>query len=472
MTMSDIMGMAGYLLKRGAAVTAVLAIVFAAGYFLVYKLLFKGRKRLRLGTAVLGMVFLCYLLVVCGATLGRGNGWQTVMLGPFSSYRDAWYSFSEYAWRNLILNILMFVPLGFLLPCLFRTFRRPWAAYGAGAGFSLLLELIQLIFHLGVFETDDILNNFAGTVIGYGFYRLGSYLLLLFRRRKDRRLGRALLFQAPLCAITAAFCVVFLAYHFQELGNLRSAYYGRVSMKNVDVRLDAALSEEAGRAQVFRCRIADKGETLQIASDFFAGLGDRVDMSREDYYENTAIFFSDDNFYSLWIEYAGPTMEYNNHDAAWDGVERIPMKEDADREEIEEALSELGVSVHKDAVFENLGEGKYLFTMEQVMDGEYMYDGTLRCVYHVNHQISEFNDRRIAWEKYKELPLKTEREAYEEILAGRFRCDMEGEKPDSMVIRGVRLGYELDSKGFYQPIYVFDVLCNQADWEIAVPALR
>lgn len=63
-------------------------------------------------------------------------------------------------------------------------FRKPWIIYMAGAAFSASIEIIQLIFHWGIVETDDILNNLLGVAIGYGGYRL---LSVLFRAHRSGR---------------------------------------------------------------------------------------------------------------------------------------------------------------------------------------------------------------------------------------------------------------------------------------------
>lgn len=62
-------------------------------------------------------------------------------------------------WRNIILNIIMGVPLGILLPCLFEKMRYWWPTYLSGLLFTILIETTQLITHRGIFEMDDILNN-------------------------------------------------------------------------------------------------------------------------------------------------------------------------------------------------------------------------------------------------------------------------------------------------------------------------
>lgn len=68
------------------------------------------------------------------------------------------------------LNILLFVPLGYLVPSLSFFFRRWWKVLLLGLACSLLIEVVQLITHLGWFDTSDLLHNTLGAVIGYRVY--------------------------------------------------------------------------------------------------------------------------------------------------------------------------------------------------------------------------------------------------------------------------------------------------------------
>jgi glycopeptide antibiotics resistance protein len=72
-------------------------------------------------------------------------------------------------------NVLLFVPLGFLLPLLLPRMGRPWRVLAAGGGVSLLVELAQLPMP-GVRRADvnDLLMNVAGTAVGWLLYTLAS----------------------------------------------------------------------------------------------------------------------------------------------------------------------------------------------------------------------------------------------------------------------------------------------------------
>lgn len=82
---------------------------------------------------------------------------RNINLVPFA------YMFSDY--RNSLLNILLFVPLGFFLPVLWKRFRSfLWTAL-FGLGFSLSTDI------------NDLMTNTGGTILGWC---LGRLVLKLF----------------------------------------------------------------------------------------------------------------------------------------------------------------------------------------------------------------------------------------------------------------------------------------------------
>lgn len=110
-------------------------------------------------------LMLCATVIFRTASAERG-----FRLIPFSSYWDFGpHSYLlEMIGQNL-LNVLLFVPVGFLLGCGFlnMTWKR---ALLTGCGLSMVIELLQLLSHKGCCEVDDVLHNSLGCLIGYGTY--------------------------------------------------------------------------------------------------------------------------------------------------------------------------------------------------------------------------------------------------------------------------------------------------------------
>jgi glycopeptide antibiotics resistance protein len=89
--------------------------------------------------------------------------------------------------KEIILNILLYVPFGYLLPFTWPKLAQkkqeasgnrlthcfwsiPWKVVLIGILCSTVTEVTQLVFHLGLFEYDDIFNNALGCLIGALIY--------------------------------------------------------------------------------------------------------------------------------------------------------------------------------------------------------------------------------------------------------------------------------------------------------------
>lgn len=80
-----------------------------------------------------------------------------------------------------IMNVVVFIPLGILLACSFRSMKW-WVALLIGMGISLSIEMAQYVLKLGFSETDDVIHNATGCMIGYGLCRLKDRVSVKWRR--------------------------------------------------------------------------------------------------------------------------------------------------------------------------------------------------------------------------------------------------------------------------------------------------
>lgn len=78
----------------------------------------------------------------------------------------------EQGWREIISNIVAFVPLGFLIAEFFFSTKqikfRLCSIYVilVAFSFSLCIECLQLVLKVGFFELTDLLNNTLGAFLG------------------------------------------------------------------------------------------------------------------------------------------------------------------------------------------------------------------------------------------------------------------------------------------------------------------
>lgn len=449
---------------------ALILSVFGVGYLLIYKVIMKGKKKLKLSKVLWLLLLISYLGVLSFITVLRpgGAGMYGKKVYPlFYSYKSAWISFNYMEWRNLILNIAMFVPFGFLLPMTFQFFRSFRKTYAAGFLVTVGIECSQLIFGLGVVECDDVLNNFLGAMIGYGLYAIVCLIGDLIKKRRHV-VWKTLALQLPFLVTVIAFSVVFTVYNGKELGNLRVDYIEPVT--GFEIISHKEYKTETNKAMVYKAGTLDRDEADRMAEEFLGRLSDTVDERRNDYYDETALYYSK-NSRSIWIDYVGTGYSFTDFNVGF-GNEEIAVEKNATEEEILDALNRYGVPVPKETEFSTTGDGVYYITVTQSLENQRLYDGVIRCTYYKNGVMGNISNYIIAAEPHREFELISEQEAYEKICNGQMRLMVSDTEKVSIALGDVHISYMLDTKGFYQPVYSFDATAGDRTFQIEVPAVK
>lgn len=86
---------------------------------------------------------------------------------------------------NIFGNIFAFSPFGFFLPMISSKKISFLYVILLSFEFSLSIELLQLIFKVGIFDVDDLLMNTLGVAIGYLVYWLCNKILCCNKKRID-----------------------------------------------------------------------------------------------------------------------------------------------------------------------------------------------------------------------------------------------------------------------------------------------
>ena len=122
-------------------------------------------KRVRLILVVLFVLF-----ILAKTVLFRTPCPEPVFKGLFWEVRRG-------SWGDICLNILLFIPLGFLIG----------GKKGLIAGFLLScgVEIIQYFGRLGYCEIDDLLNNTIGAGIGVLLNSIFGVLVKRFKTKED-----------------------------------------------------------------------------------------------------------------------------------------------------------------------------------------------------------------------------------------------------------------------------------------------
>lgn len=110
------------------------------------------------------------------------EGLGTANFVPFRTikmYID--YAYKLNSVENLAGNVIVFMPLGFLLPLVSDELQRFSDVFINVFTFVLGIEVFQLFSAFGAFDVDDILLNCLGATIGYGCYKIAT---ALYKKKK------------------------------------------------------------------------------------------------------------------------------------------------------------------------------------------------------------------------------------------------------------------------------------------------
>ena len=124
---------------------------------------------------VLFAVYLAVFLWLAVFSRNMGEG-RILRLTPFAGYLQVLINYATFdVLKQIFENILVFIPFGVLF-CQSVKLKKDRRFYlkgaAAGAVFSIAVETVQYIFSIGFAETDDVINNTFGCVIGCGIYSL------------------------------------------------------------------------------------------------------------------------------------------------------------------------------------------------------------------------------------------------------------------------------------------------------------
>ncbi len=454
----------GLVILAGIAALIVLGIAYA-----IHRKKHKGSRKFPWGKALLWLVFAGYVAVVLYATVLRGGtGYRAWNLHLFRAWREAWNNYSVKNWANVLLNVAMFVPLGVLLPLLAKCFRKWYWTIPIGFLASLSIELIQLAIGIGICDVDDLFTNTLGSVIGF----LLIMAILSVFKEKGSRLKPCLVYGSLFLVVIAFICSIFVSYELQEYGNLPMAPAYRNNTRNTEWILSCELPAVDSKLPVYRAQ----NRSLQDCDAFAEAIaeldGTAVDMVS--YYQDFA-------YYMLYTEGSGSgVLQVSYYDESYTyslaGSGFGVATKVADRETIEAALSRYPVIIPVYAEFSVDEDNWHIFTVDKYIDGAKMFDGSLRCQYLEDDTLRKIENNLLSYNYHDVVSVISPSEAYQALCSGYFYDEgyFEHKNPAKVMVLSCDLEYEIDTKGFYQPVYLFTVEAVDGSYAdaILIPAVK
>lgn len=157
---------------------AVDLLVLALLYFVVLRRCWsaRGRKSLAVHTLLyfylVGVLYVTLMPILTALPDCLRHPYRPMHLLPF---RDLYHGYGD-AERQLLLNVLMTVPFGFLVPLRRRCVGKKCSFFRClllTSALSLSIELLQPLLSMSRrSDITDVITNTVGGLIGYGLYLL------------------------------------------------------------------------------------------------------------------------------------------------------------------------------------------------------------------------------------------------------------------------------------------------------------
>jgi glycopeptide antibiotics resistance protein len=152
------------------------AVVVVAGVVMIGFVVLARARDLSWPTIIIRSALICAVALILAVTLFPlpvdarlyHRPFSNLHLVPFGTIRAQLASGLRHPdARELIGNVALFVPLGFLLPATARTCRRLWVTLVVAAGLSVLIETVQALLPSHATDVDDVILNTAGAALGF-----------------------------------------------------------------------------------------------------------------------------------------------------------------------------------------------------------------------------------------------------------------------------------------------------------------
>lgn len=457
-------------LLHQAGVFAVLAVgLCVVGILIAYAIfrkVTKGKKKFPWGKVILLVLLVGYIVILLYATIFRfpHGGYRDTNLHLFRGWREAWNGFTTQLWLNVLLNVAMFVPLGILLPLLTKNYRRWYLVLAEGLSTSLLIEIVQYITARGLFDVDDLFNNTLGTMIGYGLLMV----CLSLSRKEKKSIYRILGYASVPTVFAVAMIGIFAGYHLKEYGNFRDAPSFTANTSGVTWELAYTPEQIDTTVAVYKAEPLTKKTCDVFGTEFAEKLG--ITFPDTYYYDGLTIFANHSTGDFLHVYY---------HDGSYEcsvgGVDnKIPYIE-TDESTLRRLLEPYGFIIPESVEFSYDGNGKHTITVTEAEVNDSILNGTLTCYVREGELLDRFDNHLLTMTTYKDVEILTPEEAYKELCRGNFSGgdSFEHYAPDTVKVLSCTLEYRTDTKGFYRPVYVFEITDNEMfDSFVLVQAMK
>jgi len=458
--------------------TLIVALIMIGVWYVSYAIYRRrggGKSVTKMQFGALFLLLGWIVVVMTLTTFSRGpnfEGWVNLRL--LSGYVSAWHQWSLSEWQLIIFNMIMFAPLGFLLPLLSKRTRRFLTVLCLSFLVAMGIEFVQVISRRGIFELDDLFHNTLGSIAGFLLMRA-----VLDSAEHRRLVGKSIVMGL---AIPLTFVLLYsgamLVYHSKELGNLSIRPSIPQNMERVDITLTTDLPTSAEPVSLY---YSDQIHSLSYGKEIAELIGHTFDLQRKG-----SVRVDGPNRMWPFLDHVGNEFAviYNLNTGGWSLYTEADLASPTDEEELmrykehyESWMLSSGL-MPVDASFNTQDGNTLRWAKEQMVSdiaqgtSDYV-DGFIMLIPSTAYEIPQDLFFTMKENQFvRKVDLISPAEAYNKILKGEFSIYNNLESGDNLQVTDYELVYMYDSKGYYQPVYMFVAMINGQDWQPFIPAVR
>ena len=391
-------------------VMPIFPIVFAITliiYFIICKLIKNKRKKPSKYKSVAEFTLVgwsvMFLYVTQIMTFGNGLG-ERINLQPLQPF----YIGAKYGLNNaglisqILLNIAMCVPLGILIPIVFKKCSNFIKVFIVSFGITFVTELSQLLTGRSA-DIDDIIANTLGGILGFSIYIICYGIYYLIKEKKQEKVIQIKRYSIKLIG---AFIVIVLTISpfviikiLNDKSELGYVYYGHLKPKKVEVSDNISNEESTG--------IVYKYEKKESIEDLKSRLISLTGFSGEFYNENDTYVLENGESNRIFIyDYNRWSIDYNYGEELEVNKSKLLKGDDAVKLAIEH-LEKFGIkkeNVKFKEISNEYGDDNLhlIFTDRTNNENEIVW-GDLTVALGENGRLLSIDDNRVNFKKYKEV---------------------------------------------------------------------
>lgn len=372
-------------------------------------------------------------------------------LVPIRSILEAIEEFNTEKILHYLANVLLFVPVGTLLAIKAKKSWHFIVGPVVCAALSCTIEILQVLFKVGIYDIDDIILNTLG----------GSWGWILCRSiiQKEKKKTWKLI----VCSLLV-FAGIGIYYTVQPYGTTKYRLGEKAKVERVE------FSNEFQEANIPATENTYKilGESKSQAENTVTLIFDYLDASIAEYivYDNCCVCYSEDRTFSLWYYYKDQHFEIKNYTYGID--EKIDASSTTG---IREFLTAIEVRIPESVEYTREDDNIKIIA-SFVPEDQLFYDGdiTLR---RNGTWIESFAFDIKKLDIYKTEKLRQQQDIQEQLEQGEFYCNSieEGEKISLICCESVDIVYEQDSRNYYRPIYKITAIIDGIEHELFIDAI-